>query len=524
MWASPGRGVPGLVGARRRVAPDGRRRRTGPTGGLTGAPTDERDGRTRPPVRRPERDRAPRGLVRRDRPSAPSRPRPPACEPPLGDIACHEHDIRGAIGKPGARDAASVRWTADTTADDASATGPGARRRRGRRVSLRTDRRNRDQCCAQRGSRRFAGGQDAAAAPSWPRWTGRATPPRCSITCTCSAPPAPTSSSDGRFRTSVQNLTRVKFRRMDNIRGKTIAITGAARGIGYATATALLERGARVVIGDRDVALQESAVAQLTKLGPVVGLPARRHRPGVVRDVPRQGAHRRRRPHRRADQQRRRDADRPVPRAVRAGDPLVDRGQLLRRAHRLPVGAARDGRPPQRPHHQHRLAVRHASPCPARSSTSAPSSRVVGLSTALADEFAPHGVDVSVVMPTFTNTELIAGTTRPAAHQTGGARGHRGGRRQDARQAEDPCLGAAVRCGSSAQAAQMLGPRGRRWLNAQAGHRQGVPRLRHRPSGRPTRTARSSAGRRRGIVGRGVDADPAQKQTSRTPGAGSPIR
>lgn len=60
---------------------------------------------------------------------------------------------------------------------------------------------------------------------------------------------------------------------MDNIRGKTIAITGAARGIGYATAKALLARGARVVIGDRDVALQESAVVELTKLGPVSGYP-----------------------------------------------------------------------------------------------------------------------------------------------------------------------------------------------------------------------------------------------------------
>ena len=60
---------------------------------------------------------------------------------------------------------------------------------------------------------------------------------------------------------------------MDNIRGKTIAITGAARGIGYATAKALLARGARVVIGDRDVALQESAVADLTKLGQVSGYP-----------------------------------------------------------------------------------------------------------------------------------------------------------------------------------------------------------------------------------------------------------
>ena len=60
---------------------------------------------------------------------------------------------------------------------------------------------------------------------------------------------------------------------MDNIRGKTIAITGAARGIGYATAKALLARGARVVIGDRDVALGESAVADLTRLGQVSGYP-----------------------------------------------------------------------------------------------------------------------------------------------------------------------------------------------------------------------------------------------------------
>ena len=35
---------------------------------------------------------------------------------------------------------------------------------------------------------------------------------------------------------------------------------------------------------------------------------------------------------------------------------------------------------------------------------------VVGLSAALADEMAPHGVEVSVIMPPFTNTELISGT------------------------------------------------------------------------------------------------------------------
>ena len=40
---------------------------------------------------------------------------------------------------------------------------------------------------------------------------------------------------------------------------------------------------------------------------------------------------------------------------------------------------------------------------------------VVGLSTALSDEFAPQGVQISCVMPTFTNTELIAGTHTSAA-------------------------------------------------------------------------------------------------------------
>ena len=50
---------------------------------------------------------------------------------------------------------------------------------------------------------------------------------------------------------------------------------------------------------------------------------------------------------------------------------------------------------------------------------------VVGLSTALADEFAPQGVQISCVMPTFTNTELIAGTPHRRRDQAGATRGHR---------------------------------------------------------------------------------------------------
>src|SRR5689334_8013674 len=60
---------------------------------------------------------------------------------------------------------------------------------------------------------------------------------------------------------------------MDNITGKTIAITGAARGIGHATAKALLQRGAKVVIGDRDVNALEAAVTALERLGQVSGYP-----------------------------------------------------------------------------------------------------------------------------------------------------------------------------------------------------------------------------------------------------------
>ncbi|MGH3554177.1 MAG: SDR family NAD(P)-dependent oxidoreductase, partial [Mycobacterium sp.] len=60
---------------------------------------------------------------------------------------------------------------------------------------------------------------------------------------------------------------------MDNISGKTVVITGAARGIGQATAKALLARGARVVIGDRDVDVLEKAVADMSGLGAVSGHP-----------------------------------------------------------------------------------------------------------------------------------------------------------------------------------------------------------------------------------------------------------
>jgi NAD(P)-dependent dehydrogenase (short-subunit alcohol dehydrogenase family) len=48
-----------------------------------------------------------------------------------------------------------------------------------------------------------------------------------------------------------------------SLSGKVVAITGAARGIGKATAAALVAKGCRVAIGDLDLELAEGAAAEL---------------------------------------------------------------------------------------------------------------------------------------------------------------------------------------------------------------------------------------------------------------------
>lgn len=80
-------------------------------GSLAGAPTDAQ---TAEHIRRfdDEDESALLGLWRAAAQGLTERARADGLEPPLGDITCHEHDIRSALGRPGARDAESVRWTA----------------------------------------------------------------------------------------------------------------------------------------------------------------------------------------------------------------------------------------------------------------------------------------------------------------------------------------------------------------------------------------------------------------------------
>ena len=254
---------------------------------------------------------------------------------------------------------------------------------------------------------------------------------------------------------------------MDNIRGKTIAITGAARGIGHATAKALLGRGARVVIGDRDVAILESAVTELGRYGQVTGYPL--------------------------DVTDRESFDAFLGKARTDGAGHID--VLINNAGVMPIGPFLEQSEqsirssievnfygvlagcqlvlPEMVKRRRGHVINIASmsgmiPVPGQVVYVGAKFAVVGLSVALADEMAPHGVEVSVVMPPFTNTQLVSGTKETAGTKP----------------VEPEVIAAAILktldkpktmvsvpspLRFTAAAASMLGPRGRRWMNRKLG-------------------------------------------------------
>ena len=53
------------------------------------------------------------------------------------------------------------------------------------------------------------------------------------------------------------------MKKLHSLKGKTVAITGGARGIGLATASALIAQDARVAIGDIDYERAETAARDL---------------------------------------------------------------------------------------------------------------------------------------------------------------------------------------------------------------------------------------------------------------------
>lgn len=198
----------------------------------------------------------------------------------------------------------------------------------------------------------------------------------------------------------------------DKISGKTVAITGAARGIGFATARALLQRGARVVIGDRDVAVLNSAVRSLGE--GVRGYPldvTDRGSFALFLDKARGGGH----------------IDVLINNAgVMPIGGFLDQGeQALRSAIEVNFYGVVTGCQLVLPEMIERGAghiVNVASlaglmPVPGQTVYAGTKSAVISLSSALSDEFADRGVQVSVVMPPFTRTELIAGTAQTKSNR-----------------------------------------------------------------------------------------------------------
>jgi NADP-dependent 3-hydroxy acid dehydrogenase YdfG len=255
---------------------------------------------------------------------------------------------------------------------------------------------------------------------------------------------------------------------MDNINGKTIAITGAARGIGHATAKALLRRGARVVIGDRDVNALEAAVTALDRLGPVSGYPldvTNRQSFAEFLDKARsEGGGR-------IDVLINNAGVMPIgpflhqsEQAIRSAIEVNLYGVLNGCQLALPEMVARRGG-----HIVNIASMAGMLAVPGQAVYAGTKFAVVGLTTALADEFASAGVEVSVVMPTFTNTELISGTHPTAAQKPV--------QPADIAAAVVKVLDKPTTTVSVppwgrffAAPAAMLAPRGRRWLNKKMGN------------------------------------------------------
>ena len=253
----------------------------------------------------------------------------------------------------------------------------------------------------------------------------------------------------------------------DRIRGRTIVITGAARGIGFATAKALITRGARVVIGDRDVALGESAVAKLGNLGPVSGYPLDVADPESFATFLDKA---------RADGGGRIDVLINNAGVMPVGPFLEQTDQAIRSAIEVNFYGVVNGCRLVLPEMVKRRSghiVNIASlagmlAVPGQALYAGTKFAVVGLSTALADEFAPQGVQVSCVMPTFTNTELISGTstggmTTPVEPEDIAA--------AVVRTLDKPKTAVSVPYALRFVAAStaFLPPRGRRWLSAKMG-------------------------------------------------------
>jgi NAD(P)-dependent dehydrogenase (short-subunit alcohol dehydrogenase family) len=187
--------------------------------------------------------------------------------------------------------------------------------------------------------------------------------------------------------------------------GKVVAITGGARGIGKATATALVRKGCRVAIGDLDLALAEETAAGLG--GGTIALPldvTERSSFAAFLDT----AERELGP---LDVVVNNAGIMPVTAFVEESDDSIKR-QLDINVYGVIVGtqlAIERLRPRGAGHIVNLASQAGKGGFPGIATYSGTKHAVVGISEAVRAELRGSGVEVACVMPTVVNTELTAG-------------------------------------------------------------------------------------------------------------------
>jgi NAD(P)-dependent dehydrogenase (short-subunit alcohol dehydrogenase family) len=254
---------------------------------------------------------------------------------------------------------------------------------------------------------------------------------------------------------------------MDRVMGRTVVVTGGARGIGFATAAVLMTRGARVVIGDRDQGALDAAVTELATAGAVSGhlldVSDRRSFADFLDLARADGGGR-------IDVLINNAGVMPVgafigqtQQAIRSSIEVNLYGVLNGCQLVLPEMVAR-----RSGHIINIASMAGVMAVPGQVVYAATKYGVVGLSVAMADEFASQGVQVSVVMPPFTQTDLIAGTkssgvgkpVKPEVVATAIVGALEKPRTHVSVPRQARFVGPVV---------SMLGPRSRRWFNKRIG-------------------------------------------------------